>query len=378
MVKELIVSGKWERAKRAIAACKNIDEVKKIRDKAEALRAYAKQAREGLEVQNNIAEIKLRAERRIGEFSRELPKEQGDYKKDFSHDGENPKTTKLSILKDAGINHHLRYEAIADLPEETFENHIDEVKKSHHEELTTIGVIKLARKLNKVKAYQDSSKMRIENNKYKPIIKQESFEEFLNKIENASVDLLLTDPPYSTDIKDIYKFAEWVKIALPKIKPTGRAYICIGAYPQELEAYLSILNHQDIMVMSDVLIWTYRNTLGPSSKMSYNQNWQAILYLYGKKAENLACPLLNEQFAVQDINAPDGRTGIRYHKFEKPIELAKRFICHSTNKDDLVIDCFAGTGTFILAATDLGRQGIGCDISSEMIKIAKRRGCIVE
>ena len=106
MTKDLIILNNWERAKRAIAECHDIDEVKKIRNQAEALRAYAKQVKESQEVQNNICEIKLRAEKRIGEFSKELPR---DNKWSTSHDG------KLSILKEVGISHHERYEAIASL-----------------------------------------------------------------------------------------------------------------------------------------------------------------------------------------------------------------------------------------------------------------------
>lgn len=59
-------------------------------------------------MQNDIAEIKLRAERRIGEFSRELPKGENynrgnQYKMATPHDGEQP--SKTSILKDADITH---------------------------------------------------------------------------------------------------------------------------------------------------------------------------------------------------------------------------------------------------------------------------------
>jgi hypothetical protein len=48
-----------------------VDEVKQIRDKAEAMRMYARQAQYTLEMQNMCAEIKLRAERRLGEMLQE-------------------------------------------------------------------------------------------------------------------------------------------------------------------------------------------------------------------------------------------------------------------------------------------------------------------
>lgn len=48
----------------AIQKAASVDEAKGIRDKAEALRIYAKQSGQSLEVQNKCAEIKLRAERR--------------------------------------------------------------------------------------------------------------------------------------------------------------------------------------------------------------------------------------------------------------------------------------------------------------------------
>ncbi|WP_374290171.1 hypothetical protein [Paenirhodobacter enshiensis] len=58
---------KYEAACRAVADAASIDEAKDFRDKSEAMRAYAKQAKnKQLEVQ--AAEIRIRAERRIGEL----------------------------------------------------------------------------------------------------------------------------------------------------------------------------------------------------------------------------------------------------------------------------------------------------------------------
>jgi len=82
-----------------------------------------------------------------------------------------------------------------------------------------------------------------------------------------------------------------------------------------------------------------------------------------------------EQFAVQDISAPHGRHGDRYYTYQKPDELADRLIRHSTKPGDLIIDPFAGSGTFLLRAHALGRVALGAEIADEPIQIATERGC---
>ena len=204
-----------------------------------------------------------------------------------------------------------------------------------------------------------------------PLVVNADYKEWLKNQE--SCDLLLTDPPYSTDVEDVETFAkEWLPLALSKVKSTGRAFVFVGAYPGELQAYLNVANP------TQILVWTYRNTLGPSPKKDYKLNWQAILYFRMDDAPELNCPIMTEQFSVQDISAPDGRHGTRYHEWQKPDELAERLIRHSTKAGELVIDPFCCTGTFILAANKLGRFGKGCDISEENLKIAEERGCVYE
>jgi hypothetical protein len=190
-------------------------------------------------------------------------------------------------------------------------------------------------------------------------------------------DLLLTDPPYATDVEDVDAFArEWLPHALRKVRPTGRAYVCIGAYPHELAAYLAA-DHAGL-TLAQVLVWTYRNTLGPAPSHDYKQNWQAVLYFRGPDAAPLECPLLTEQFSVQDLNAPDARHGNRFHEWQKPDALADRFIRHATQPGDLVLDPFAGTGTFLLAAARLGRDAVGCERDPAMVDICIRRGCVYD
>ena len=196
-------------------------------------------------------------------------------------------------------------------------------------------------------------------------------------VPDEKYDLLLTDPPYMTDIEDMPAFVnEWLYDALNGVKDTGFAYIFIGAYPDEVKAYLNarIPKH---MHLEQILVWTYKNTLGQNPKDRYKQNYQNCLFYRGVNAPDLDCPLTSEQWAVQEINAPDGRQGDRYHAWQKPMEIAERFIRHSTKAGDIVFDPFACTGTFLLASAKLGRRAYGFEIEPNNAKIALERGCLL-
>ena len=56
-----------DKAARALAKC-NIDQAKSIRDKAQALEVYARQAKQSATMERQCAVIRLRAERRIGQL----------------------------------------------------------------------------------------------------------------------------------------------------------------------------------------------------------------------------------------------------------------------------------------------------------------------
>ena len=229
------------------------------------------------------------------------------------------------------------------------------------------------KKLKEIVDAQKEIMAQIADNPEKPIL---FVDNGIGFTPNEPYKLLLTDPPYSTDVDDIAAFAEsWLPNALSHVRKDGFAYVFIGAYPEELNAYLNISppNHLSLI---QILVWTYRNTLGNNPNDRYKQNWQACLFYRGVDAPNLDCPITNEQWAVQDINAPDGRIGNRYHKWQKPDEIAERFIRHSTQKGDTVFDPFACTGTFLLAAAKLGRNAFGFEINPDNAAIAFERGCL--
>jgi len=58
---------------------------------------------------------------------------------------------------------------------------------------------------------------------------------------------------------------------------------------------------------------------------------------------------------------------------QKPEELLRRIIAASSNRGDIVLDPFAGCGTALVAAHQLGRQWIGIDISPTGVNVMRRQ-----
>ena len=81
---------------------------------------------------------------------------------------------------------------------------------------------------------------------------------------------------------------------------------------------------------------------------------------------------------VQDIwldyiDVNNQNTLITGYPTEKNINMLRRIIEASSNKGDIVLDCFAGSGTTLVAAEELGRQWIGVDIGDESIRTIEHR-----
>ena len=61
------------------------------------------------------------------------------------------------------------------------------------------------------------------------------------------------------------------------------------------------------------------------------------------------------------------------HESQFPPELPRRMIRLLTEPDDLVLDCFVGSGTTAVAAIETGRQFMGFDLQLESVKLARLR-----
>ena len=125
---------KYEAACRALAECKSVDEVKTWADKAAAMQAYGRMAKDKtLEV--DAAEIRIRAERRLGEMLADSDLQKGGRPPEKTGRVERP-VSKQPTLADAGISKDLssRAQKLAAVPEAEFEEALAEKREIQQRE----------------------------------------------------------------------------------------------------------------------------------------------------------------------------------------------------------------------------------------------------
>lgn len=135
---------KYEAARAALAAAHRIDEVKSIRDKVQAIAAYAKQARD-TQLIKQATEIKVRAEMRCGELLKAVERSDGGRPAENSSKAE---TSYQRTLRENNIPRATaaRYEQLAAMPKEHFETAIETAKEMAGE-VTTAHMLRLAEEL---------------------------------------------------------------------------------------------------------------------------------------------------------------------------------------------------------------------------------------
>lgn len=209
--------------------------------------------------------------------------------------------------------------------------------------------------------------------------------ELLKTLPSNSVELLVTDPPYkltkggnsdgknskrpkgilstNKEIMDnIPKFSEWLPDCFRVLKNGSHAYI-MSNFKNLFELQSEIVKAG--FKISNLLVWE-KNNCTPSQ--FYMKNCEYILF-----CRKGAAKYINDIGGSKTVHHFDNILGNKIHPTEKPINLMKLYIANSSNKGDMVLDPFMGSGTTGQAAIELNRNFIGFEISEEYFKTAEYR-----
>lgn len=229
--------------------------------------------------------------------------------------------------------------------------------------------------------------------------------DWLASLDNGSVDLVFADPPYNVKKAewDTFESQEryiewamtWIQEASRVLKPTGSLFVC------GLSETLADLKHPACRYFESCrwIVWHYKNkaNLGKdwgrshesllhlrksrsfrlridsvripygNHTLKYPSHPQALTSNFGngKKRDNWTPhPLGAKPKDVIEIPTTCNGSGESTpHPTQKPEELIRKLVLSSSDRGDLVIDPFSGSGTTLVVSEQLGRRWLGCDLS---------------
>jgi site-specific DNA-methyltransferase (adenine-specific) len=239
---------------------------------------------------------------------------------------------------------------------------------------------------------------------------------FLESVPRQTVDLAVIDPPYNMSKADwdtfksqgeFMKFTQdWIDALIPTLKQTGSLYIFNTPFNS---AYILQYLVSKGLVFQNWITWDKRDGLNSSTKRFTHGQETILFFTVGKtytfNSDAVRVPYESEKrieaAKVKGILKngkrwfpnPDGRlcgevwhfsserhktkqngkTTKTEHITPKPSEMIERIILASSNQNDLVLDCFMGSGTTAVSAKKLSRSFTGSEINPSYVKLANKR-----
>ncbi|MCB2072897.1 MAG: site-specific DNA-methyltransferase [Novosphingobium sp.] len=233
--------------------------------------------------------------------------------------------------------------------------------------------------------------------------------EAMKSLPSASVDMVFADPPYNLQLggdlnrpdgshvdavtNDWDKFDSfstydaftraWLAEARRVLKPDGSLWV-IGSY-HNIFRVGAIVQDLGFWILNDI-VWRKANPMPNFKGTRFTNAHETLIWAaMGEKAKYTfnyrAMKTLNDELQMRSdwvlpICSGQERIkkgGAKAHPTQKPESLLYRVMLATTNKGDVVLDPFFGTGTTGAVARRLGREWIGCEREESYRGIAAER-----
>jgi DNA modification methylase len=210
----------------------------------------------------------------------------------------------------------------------------------------------------------------------------------MKTLPSKSIDMVLTDPPYMFSQKGGMKgcFSKWARKINDEIDFISKGFdqdivfneflrlckipnIIIFCSNSQLGKTITFFENLDLKV--DVLVWSKTNPI-PLCFGSYVSDIEYIVYVHSRgscfnndvpfdyKKKTKRYPIIIENIS-------------KFHPAQKPVEMLEELVEVHTNLNDVVLDCFMGSGSTGVACMRRKRNFIGIEIEEKYFDIAKMR-----
>jgi len=221
--------------------------------------------------------------------------------------------------------------------------------------------------------------------------------ELLKTLETESIDLIVADPPYNLgkdygnnhDLKGFEEYIlftrEWLSEAKRVLKPEGSIYVFMGV---RFISYLYDIMDRDLkLFFNSWIVWHYTQGMGKTKGFSPRHD-DILVFNKGKNFTfNLDDIRVPQKFYRERNNMRGANPGdvwqfshVHYsnpnrqnHPTQKPEGIIERIVLASSNKGDIVLDPFSGSGTTLRVCQQLGRKAIGFELNPEYVAMTEQR-----
>lgn len=121
----------------------------------------------------------------------------------------------------------------------------------------------------------------------------------------------------------------------------------------------------------DLFVWHKTNPIPTCNNKYLSDTEYCLIFREDGTNVNNGTYRTKAKYYISEINKKDKE--LFYHPTIKPLEMVKNHIINSTCENDIVLDCFMGSGTTAVACKELNRQFIGFEIDEKWHKIANER-----
>ncbi|HBC84279.1 MAG TPA: site-specific DNA-methyltransferase [Clostridiales bacterium] len=207
--------------------------------------------------------------------------------------------------------------------------------------------------------------------------------EGIKLLDDNSIDLVVIDPPYKLNLNKVKKTSTFnnyanellelkdgfdlkvLDLLIQKMKKINIYIYCSKRQVKELLDYFMSKGCN-----YELLTWHKMNP-SPLTNNNYLPDTEYIVFARERGVRLYGNYHTKRKYYISGTNQVDKK---KYkHPTIKPLPLIENHIENSSKPGDVILDCFAGSGTMLVGAINKGRRFIGFEINEEYFKIAEKR-----
>jgi site-specific DNA-methyltransferase (adenine-specific) len=221
--------------------------------------------------------------------------------------------------------------------------------------------------------------------------------EIVPALPDGVADLIVTDPPYAvskpgvgrwetrygrTDDLDFFEGdSDWegmtdtvrqvMRAAVAKLQPHGSIYAWVG----HRQFGPLVADLEGAGWRTRFLVWEKECPVPPAPGSGWPSAAELCLYAYrlGRRWTPKGSRAVPPSNVLSADGYRHGQPGKVDHPTQKPPKVISPLVAVSSAPGDLVLDMFAGSGTTLRVAKDMGRRAIGIEIEERYCEIAAKR-----